>query len=383
MFFNKNQFDLNSFLYRFNLCQKRKKQNIMKKLLILALLISLFSYNATSSHIVGGDTKFEQIGPNQFKVTFRLIRYCNGIAAPIALTNAKIFDKGTNFMVSQFTATLDTMITFITAGSLVTCVEDYTFSDTVNLPNNPNGYYVSWGTCCRALTIMNHGANSYLWTCDIPDPAIAGGNSSPSFIAYPSTVGLCVNNPINLDFSCIDPNGDSLVYSLVNPYNTTSSGGTKPFNLLAYNTGYSLLNILGPGGSCTINSATGIVTGNPAQQGIYVIAVKCEEFRNGFKIGEVIRDSEVPAVRCSLASKVELDLNNTISVYPNPNNGIFTVETSENTSMDVFDVYGKLVYSATLTNLRNKVDLNSFSSGIYTIKFTSNGQSVIKKIVLN
>ena len=52
----------------------------MKKLLILALLISLFSYNATSSHIVGGDTKFEQIGPNQFKVTFRLIRYCNGIA---------------------------------------------------------------------------------------------------------------------------------------------------------------------------------------------------------------------------------------------------------------------------------------------------------------
>ena len=54
-----------------------------------------------------------------------------------------------------------------------------------------------------------------------------------------------------------------------------------------------------------------------------------------------------------------------------------------NTSMDVFDIYGKLVYSATLTNLRNKVDLNSFSSGIYTIKFTSNGQSVIKKIVLN
>jgi hypothetical protein len=162
-----------------------------------------------------------------------------------------------------------------------------------------------------------------------------------------------------------------------------STGGTKPFSLLTYNAGYSLINILGPGGTCTINSATGIVTGNPAQQGIYVIAVKCEEFRNGFKIGEVIRDSEVPAVRCSLASTPELDLKNSISVYPNPNNGIFTVETPENTTMDVFDVYGKLVHTTTLNKLKNTVELNNFASGIYTVRFTSNGQSAINKIVLN
>ena len=352
----------------------------MKKLLLLASLISLFSFNAKSSHIVGGDTKFEQIGPNQFKVTFRLIRYCNGIAAPTQLSAAKVYDKGTNILVNTFTATLDTMITFITAGSLVTCVEDYTFSDTITLPNNPNGYYVSWGTCCRALTIVNHAAASYLWTCDIPDPAIAGGNSSPSFVAYPSTVGLCVNNPINLDFSCIDPDGDSLVYSFVNPYSST--GGMKPFSLLAYNTGFSLANILGTG-TISINSSTGIVTGNPSQMGIYVIAVKCEEFRNGFKIGEVIRDSEVPAVICSLASTPENSLDNSISVYPNPSNGIFTVETPDNTTMQVFDVYGKLVHSAVLNNMKNTVELNDFSQGIYTVRFTSNGKTAFKKIVLN
>lgn len=340
----------------------------------------MFSFNAKSTHIVGGDTKFEQIGPNQFKVVFRLIRYCNGIAAPDSLYNAKVYDKGTNLMVNQFTATLDTMITFITGGSLVTCVEDYTFSDTITLPNNPNGYYVSWGTCCRALTILNHNAASYLWTCDIPDPAIAGGNSSPSFVAYPSTVGLCVNNPINLDFSCIDPDGDSLVYSLVNPFSST--GGPKPFTLLNYNTGYSLANILGTG-TISINSSTGIVTGNPTQQGIYVIAVKCEEFRNGFKIGEVIRDSEVPAVICSLASTDELDLNKSIKVYPNPSNGLFTIETIDNTTMEVFDVYGKLVHSANLTEMKNRVELNSFANGIYTMRFTSKGQTAIKKIVIN
>ena len=356
----------------------------MKKILLFVLLISLFTFNAKSTHIVGGDTKFEQIGPNQFRVVFRIIRYCNGVSAPAQLTNAKVFDRITNVQSHQFTATLDTMITFIAANSLVSCVEYYTYSDTINLPNNPNGYYVSWGTCCRALTIMNHTANSYLWTCDIPDPAIAGGNSSPSFTAYPSTVGLCTNAPTNLDFSCVDPDGDSLVYSLVTPYDFASGvNGAKPFSYLTYNPSYSLLSILGPGGSCTINSATGIVTGSVASLGIYVIAVKCEEYRNGVKIGEVIRDSEVPAGPCSLLSTDEVDFNELINVYPNPSNGIFTVETPVNTSMDVFNVNGKLVYSSTFNEVKNRVELNNFSSGIYTVRFTSNRQSAIKKIVVN
>jgi len=71
---------------------------------------------------------------------------------------------------------------------LAFCVEDYTYVDTVTLPNNPNGYYVTWGTCCRALTIMNHAAAGQIWAADIPNPAITGGNSSPVFTAYPSTV---------------------------------------------------------------------------------------------------------------------------------------------------------------------------------------------------
>ncbi len=355
----------------------------MKKILLFALLISLFSFNAKSTHIVGGDTKVEQIGPNQFRVVFRLIRYCNGIPAPQIISNYKIYDKGTNLQISSSTAFIDTMITFIAGGSLITCIEDYTYVDTISLANNPNGYYVSWSHCCRALTILNHDADSYIWTCDIPDPAITGGNSSPSFVGYPSTVGLCVGVPINLDFSCVDPDGDSLVYSLVSPYDISSTGGSKPFSTLTYKLGYSLFSPLGAGGSLTINSSTGIVTGLAPLLGIYVMSVKCEEFRNGIKIGEVIRDSEVPSGICSLLSTDEIDFDKLISVYPNPNNGIFTVETPVNTNVDVFNVNGKLVYSSSLNSAKNTVELNNLTSGIYTARFTSNGQSAIKKIVVN
>jgi len=276
-----------------------------------------FSFTAKSSHIVGGDTKFIQIGPNQFKVVFRLIRYCNGIAAPVRLS-PRYYDKGTNILVSSGFASLDTMILF-SGGSttgLAFCVEDYTYIDTVTLPNNPNRYYVSYGHCCRALTLMNHMARGQVWTADIPNPAITGGNSSPAYTAYPSTMGLCVGVNTNLDFSCIDPNGDSLVYSLVQPIDRTGSGGAKPFISLSYKTGYSLIAPLGPGSTCTINPSTGIVTGKAISMGIYVLAVKCEEFRSGFKIGEVIREAEVPAINCTLLRQpLLIDFNKTLYCF--------------------------------------------------------------------
>src|SRR5690606_32449800 len=40
----------------------------------------------------------------------------------------------------------------------------------------------------------------------------------------------------------------------------------------------------------------GFLTATPTQQGLYVFAVKCEEFRAGIKIGEVRRDFQMLVV---------------------------------------------------------------------------------------
>jgi bacillolysin len=77
---------------------------------------------------------------------------------------------------------------------------------------------------------------------------------------------------------------------------------------------------------------------------------------------------------------------NTISIYPNPSKGIFTV--SSNTiklnAIEVFDVSGKLLFSeneglknATETN----IDLTGMSSGIYFIKVNSENGIFSKRIV--
>ena len=64
-----------------------------------------------------------------------------------------------------------------------------------------------------------------------------------------------------------------------------------------------------------------------------------------------------------------------VSVYPNPSNGVFNVNTSLNETLNanVFDVAGKLIYTSTLSN-SSTIDLSNFGKGTYILELSnSNG----------
>ena len=66
--------------------------------------------------------------------------------------------------------------------------------------------------------------------------------------------------------------------------------------------------------------------------------------------------------------------NNSFSVYPNPNNGDFTILFAEylsNFSVDVVDQSGRVVFQNKYDNqfdLEQKINLNNIASGIYFVK---------------
>lgn len=311
----------------------------MKKLLILLLLATSFITNESkASHIVGGDVHFEQTGPNTYFVTLRTFRdWCNGIDFSATLT-ARIYDNVTNASITTFTMNRVLRDTTIFGDECYTptgiCNSVQFFTGTVTLANNPNGYYFSYSTSNRnsSITNINFSAGK-VWYAQIPDPALAGGNDSPKWGAYPSDGYLCINNVKLLDLSCTDADGDSLVYSLVNPTNT---GTTKPFSLAGWNAGYSLANILGPGSMMTIDPQTGIISARPGAAGVYVFAVRCEEYRNGVKIGEVELDLQYEALNCTY------DLPPTFPPYPEVNsltfdqNGCFDILATDPNPTDTF-----------------------------------------------
>jgi gliding motility-associated-like protein len=274
----------------------------MKKIIgILIVLVTCFS-SANGSHIVGGDVHFEQTGPNTFNITLEMFRdWCNASFVFDPTVNCVIRDNSTDALIQNVTLTRISLDSIVFGDECYTpqgiCNEVSIYSATVNLPNNPNGYYLAYATANRNSIITNINSSAgKVWYAQIPDPAISGMNSSPKWGTYPTDGYLCIGNVKLLDMSCTDSDGDSLVYSLVNPTNNST---TKPFNLAAWNPSYNLSSILGPGSLMIIDPVTGIVSARPGTAGVYVFAVRCVEYRNGGKIGEVEIDMQYEALNCT------------------------------------------------------------------------------------
>ena len=81
----------------------------------------------------------------------------------------------------------------------------------------------------------------------------------------------------------------------------------------------------------------------------------------------------------------DIILNSGFVVYPNPSNGVFTIEMDFTEPYDVIvtDIVGKVVYNSVITNLTNKsIDLSKVDAGVYSVEFKNDGNSFIQKIII-
>jgi hypothetical protein len=79
-----------------------------------------------------------------------------------------------------------------------------------------------------------------------------------------------------------------------------------------------------------------------------------------------------------------LQTNNEISIYPNPSNGVFFIQSNlddNNGVIRVYNPYGKLILEKNIIQNNNKIDLSDCSSGIYVAIYTSNKLHVQQKII--
>lgn len=129
-------------------------------------------------------------------------------------------------------------------------------------------------------------------------------NSSPFYNNFPPLV-LCTNDPLSFDHSATDPDGDSLVYFLCDPFEGGSVDfpapnppAAPPYNNVIFANPFSATNPLGANPGLAINPQTGLLTGTPNLQGQFVVAVCVSEYRNGQLIATHKRDFQFNVVNC-------------------------------------------------------------------------------------
>ena len=287
-----------------------------------------------ASHIVGGEFELLYLQGNQYRLN--LIYYFdvnnNGFNQPPELSEptltAYIYRKSNNVRMMPVTLRFSekTNVGYTQPGCSQGEVktDKLIYTAVITLPaasfNDPGGYYVAWERCCRNYTIANIfsqnpqilGGTSAGQTFYLEFPAVVKNgvpfiNSSPHLFP-PLNDYACPNRPYYVDFAGVDDDGDSLVYTFTTPLNTHTSEAipvvplSAPYPLISWRPNYDLDHITKGNPDMHITKEGLITVTPPSSIGLYVFAVKVEEYRNKEKIGESRRDFQMLVVDCKTAN---------------------------------------------------------------------------------
>jgi hypothetical protein len=70
-----------------------------------------------------------------------------------------------------------------------------------------------------------------------------------------------------------------------------------------------------------------------------------------------------------------------IKIYPNPSNGIFTIDGEGEYNIQIFDMAGKVILEAKAID-NELVDMQNYNKGVYVIKVFQNQRSITKSIII-
>lgn len=281
----------------------------MTRLLSTLIFAFLCSISSWATHLVGGTISYEYLGADQYEITLKIYRDCgpdntNGTNFD-AIAYLGIYSQGSlvsNPGLSNLFVTLlpnDPGIPCLSVPSTV-CIEEGVYTTIETLPPVEGGYDIVYQRCCRTPAIINlfipeDTGNTYLAHVPGTDE-LNGFNSSPHFNTLPPSF-ICIDTPLSLDHSATETDGDSLVYSLCDPFHGASPDlpnpslpDPPPYVNVTWETGYNWDDPITANPSFAIDSESGLLTGTPTAPGKYAIGICVSEYRNDTLVCSIIRD---------------------------------------------------------------------------------------------
>ncbi|MGY8988127.1 MAG: T9SS type A sorting domain-containing protein [Flavobacteriales bacterium] len=335
----------------------------MKKLIILLSLVFTFSNTTEASHFMGGEITVTHVSGNNYFIVLTAFRDMNGITFPQVAQTISAYDSAGNvtpILVNYHSNSVHPLYgfqTFTQVPNMAYPVEIDMWYDTVFIPTGIK--YLTWGSCCRNSSILNGVADDdFALLAEVTIGSII--NSSPLFLTPPVMI-VPQNVPWQYNPLPYDADGDSLVWSFAAPFGDALLYPLYPLTITSPPSD--------PNNVLRIDSITGQIDWTAPFQGNYVMMVKCEEYRNGVKIGEINRDMQyIVLLDTSIMAPVvsnmaTIPINNAGYLYivtqPNQNVSfsLMVDNFANNVSMQVFGEPFLLSNSATFTSVQNGTDV--------------------------
>ncbi len=392
----------------------------------LIVIFFLLCKLADATHIVGGEIYYDYLGGDNYRIHMKVYRDCLNGVPPFdgfpdsqgGIINAvyTIYDDSNNVIVTGiFTPLSFSTVPPTSIGPCVpvlanyACVEEALYETYVTLPPKTGGYYIAYQRCCRNSTILNlvnpGGVGATYWE-HIPGPEKAVTNNSPRFVNRPP-IYICRNQPIAFDHVATDPDGDSLVYTLCDPYNgldgccpvvanppfapnNSSSqcfipvpscpfiNTAPPYLSVPFASPYSSSYPMSSNPAININSSTGFLNGVPNILGQWVVGVCVDEYRHGVLIATHHRDFQFNVINCVF--DVKADIVSQITTNNGEGTGFcngFTItyaNSSQNESSWYWD-FGDTLSVADTSNVENPSYTFSIV-GVYTVMLVANPRTI-------
>ncbi len=229
----------------------KKAYFLFRTFCVLSLFVILPSV-VYASHIVGADLYYAHITGNTYQVSLALYGDCGPASAaafgtlPISAPQVCVFDGSAGPPMSLSlvldTPTSGVEITPLCPGDTSQCssptsvipgVKKFVYSTTVTLPHTSATWQFSYygnnglgATAGRAAAITNvtAAASTYIQLVDTLNNSVVS-NTSPSLTVSQQTF-FCVLQHDTYSPGAVDPDGDSLVFSLVSAHNGPGGIGT-------------------------------------------------------------------------------------------------------------------------------------------------------------
>jgi hypothetical protein len=299
----------------------------------------------------------------------------------------------------------------ITQTSTIACNGLLTAALSASVSGGTGPYTYSWSpTGGTASTATGLGAGTY--TC-LVSSAVSGTTSGVFTVTQPSAVVSAVASKTNV--SCyggangvitLTTTGGTAPYS----YSWTPTGGSaatasglvagtysctvKDANLCSVSVSTTITQpatfsvatsnsiiCVGSTASLTATGATSYTWNTAATTSVIAVSPTVTTTYTVTGVTGVCSNSLTITQNVSLCTGVNEVLGSLVTIYPNPNNGVFTIELNATTQVSITSILGDVLVNTTLNTGKQTLDIQNRANGIYFVKLIQNGKQQIIKLI--